>query len=92
MAGAGGAKRIDVYVAARGIAETAGGGEVGGFIRTAFGERHDVVERSAAPAFAGAVHRQVAPAAPALLRSDERQAKLSAIHRENRTGGMRTFS
>lgn len=79
MAGAGDAKPVGVHIAARGIAETAGGGEVGGLVRTAFGERHDVIERCAAPAFAGAVHGEVAPAAPALLRGDKRQAKLSAI-------------
>ncbi len=92
MAGAGGTEHVGVHIPARCIAEAAGGREVGGLIRAALGERHDVIQRCAAPAFAGAIHRQVAPAAPALLRSDKRQAKLRAVHREKRTGGMRTFS
>ncbi len=88
----GGAEDFGVHVAARGIAEAAGGGEVALVIRAAFGAREDVIQRDAAAAFAGAVHGEIAPAAATFLGGEETVAEIREAHREYRTGGMRILS
>lgn len=92
MAEARGAEGFHIHVAARGVAEPAGGGEIGGAVGTAFGARNDVIERGAAPAFALAIHRAAAPAAAAVLGGDQSGADFTPVHRLRRTGGMRILS
>ncbi|MFT3810082.1 MAG: hypothetical protein QM698_09210 [Micropepsaceae bacterium] len=79
---AGGSEGGDVHITPRGVAETAGGGEIFGRIGAAFGARDDVIQRDAAAAFAGAVHGEIAPAAAALLGGEEAVAEVRQAHRE----------
>lgn len=81
-----------IHVGLGGVAEAAGGGEIGLFIRAAPRQRHEMIQRRASSAFAIAAHGEAAPAASAVLGGEQPVAQRGAGHRLIRTGGMRMRS